>query len=112
MPIPTLLIASGSSDCDPGGFRARGAQAYGIDGSLLTWSGEAWEFFTAAQAAAVTFAPITSAQVLTTSGAQIGESRQVSDGTNAGARLIWAIPSGASAPAWCWWNWPQSAYTA
>jgi hypothetical protein len=68
------------------------------------------QMLTSAQAAAVAFAPITAAQVLTDFGAAIGESRQISDGVDVGARLIWAIPAGGSVAAWCWWLWPQSQY--
>lgn len=39
-----------------------------------------------------------------------GQVIRLSDGDDKGALLIWAIPSGASAYAWCWWLWPQSSY--
>ena len=39
-----------------------------------------------------------------------GQVVRLSDGPDAGALLVWAIPQGASAYAWCWWLWPQSAY--
>ena len=64
---------------------------------------------TAAQVQAVQFTPIASADIATTAGT-LGESRQVSDGADSGARLIWAIPDGATDHAWCWWLWPQSPY--
>ena len=55
--------------------------------------------------------PITAAALSTTRG-QIGGLYELSDGPNAGAKLTWAIPAGESSPTWCWWLWPQSAYTA
>ena len=39
-----------------------------------------------------------------------GQVVKLSDGPDAGALLVWAIPSGAAAYTWCWWLWPQSAY--
>lgn len=39
-----------------------------------------------------------------------GQIVRLSDGADAGALLVWAIPAGASAYTWCWWHWPQSAY--
>lgn len=39
-----------------------------------------------------------------------GQVVRLSDGPDAGALLVWAIPQGASAYSWCWWLWPQSAY--
>lgn len=39
-----------------------------------------------------------------------GKVVRLSDGPDAGALLVWAIPQGASAYSWCWWLWPQSAY--
>jgi hypothetical protein len=39
-----------------------------------------------------------------------GSTYRISDGPDAGAPLVWAIPSGASTPTWCWWAWPQAAY--
>lgn len=53
-----------------------------------------------------------SADVPTVQGAYIGDTRRIADGSDRGALLIWAVPEGSSAPAWCWWLWPQSAYTA
>ena len=52
---------------------------------------------------------ITSAALSSTTGTP-GQIVRLSDGNDAGALLVWAIPSGASAYAWCWWLWPQSAY--
>ena len=34
----------------------------------------------------------------------------VSDGDNRGAKIVWAVPEGASVATWCWWLWPQSAF--
>ena len=59
---------------------------------------------------AVQFAPIATAEIASTSGVTVGESRQISDGQDRGARLIWAVPDGATEPTWCWWLWPQSPY--
>jgi hypothetical protein len=55
------------------------------------------------------FAPVLSSQLAILQGA-IGESRQIADGPDAGARVVWSVPQGATAPTWCWWLWPQSAY--
>lgn len=54
---------------------------------------------------------IASADLATAAGA-IGALYELADGPNAGAKLTWAIPAGESTPTWCWWLWPQSAYTA
>lgn len=64
----------------------------------------------AAQVAAVAFASIAAADIQTTEGAALGESREIADGDDAGARLIWRVPQGQTEPAWCWWLWPQSQY--
>lgn len=64
----------------------------------------------AAQVAAVAFASIAAADIQTTEGAALGESREIADGDDAGARLIWRVPQGQTEPAWCWWVWPQSRY--
>ena len=55
------------------------------------------------------FSPIASTDISSTVGA-FGETRQISDGPDKGAKLVWAIPKGESTPAWCWWMWPQSKY--
>lgn len=39
-----------------------------------------------------------------------GQIVRLSDGADAGALLVWAIPAGSSSYTWCWWLWPQSAY--
>ena len=39
-----------------------------------------------------------------------GQIVRLSDGADAGALLVWAIPAGSSTYTWCWWLWPQSAY--
>lgn len=39
-----------------------------------------------------------------------GEVRKLSDGPDKGACLVWAIPSGASAYAWCWQIYPLASY--
>lgn len=52
---------------------------------------------------------LAAAAVSSTSGTP-GEVRRISDGDNAGALVVWAIPQGASTYTWCWWLWPQSAY--
>lgn len=54
---------------------------------------------------------IPEAAIATSVGA-IGALYELADGPNAGAKLTWAIPAGESTPTWCWWLWPQSAYTA
>ncbi|NMG48291.1 hypothetical protein GO613_09280 [Azoarcus communis] len=52
--------------------------------------------------------PLTVAEL---SGAgELGVLYTLADGPDAGAKLTWAVPSGASTPTWCWWLWPQSAY--
>ena len=59
----------------------------------------------------VSVAGISSADLATTAGIA-GAMYQLSDGPNKGAKLTWAIPEGATEPTWCWWLWPQAAYTA
>lgn len=54
---------------------------------------------------------ISSADLATTTGVT-GAMYQLSDGENKGAKLTWATPDGATEPTWCWWLWPQAAYTA
>lgn len=39
-----------------------------------------------------------------------GQVVKLSDGADKGVSLVWAIPSGASAYAWCWQIYPQAAY--
>ena len=56
------------------------------------------------------FMPIFSAHIASTQGQFVHECRQIIDGPDRGARLIWAVPDGATEPTWCWWLWPQSAY--
>lgn len=60
----------------------------------------------------VSGAAITDAQAQSGSvtGALIGEVRVLSDGANAGAQVRWYLPSGYSAPCWCWDIYPQSQY--
>ncbi|NMG48954.1 hypothetical protein GO613_12670 [Azoarcus communis] len=41
---------------------------------------------------------------------ELGAIYTLADGPDAGAKLTWAVPDGASTPTWCWWLWPQSAY--
>lgn len=52
---------------------------------------------------------IASAALASTTGTA-GVIYQISDGADAGAKLCWATPQGASTPSWCWWLWPQAAY--
>lgn len=59
----------------------------------------------------VSEAGISSADLATTAGIA-GAMYQLSDGPNKGAKLTWAIPEGATEPTWCWWLWPQAAYSA
>lgn len=54
---------------------------------------------------------ITAAELLTTTGTT-GQVVRLSDGDDKGAILMWSTPAGSSAPAWCWWLWPQSPYEA
>lgn len=61
--------------------------------------------------ALVSGAGISSADLATTAGIA-GAMYQLSDGPNKGAKLTWAIPDGATEPTWCWWLWPQAAYSA
>lgn len=77
---------------------------------VLDRDGKEQVVLTYAQQQAVQFAPIATAEIASTSGVAVGESRQISDGPDRGARLIWAVPDGATEPTWCWWLWPQSAY--
>lgn len=39
-----------------------------------------------------------------------GQVVRLSDGPDAGAILVWAIPQGSTSYTWCWWLWPQAAY--
>ena len=39
-----------------------------------------------------------------------GQVVKLSDGPDKGAALVWAIPAGASAYAWCWQIYPLAAY--
>lgn len=61
---------------------------------------------------AVSGVGITDAQAVSgsLSGAVIGEVRTISSGVNAGTRVRWYLPSGYSAPCWCWDIYPQSQY--
>lgn len=43
-------------------------------------------------------------------GAVAGESRTLIDGPNQGVEVRWYVPSGASAPTWCWHIYPLSKY--
>jgi len=52
---------------------------------------------------------VTSAALPTLIGAT-GQTVRLSDGPDKGAILMWSTPAGATAQAWCWWLWPQSAY--
>ena len=79
-------------------------------------TGSAWVAFDAPNQAAGQMQALVSvagnlaaAAVSSTSGTP-GEVRRISDGDNAGALVVWAIPQGASTYTWCWWLWPQAAY--
>lgn len=50
------------------------------------------------------------ATLASTPGQAAGERRTLSDGPDAGAELIWSIPEGASAYAWCWAIYPLASY--
>ena len=50
------------------------------------------------------------ADVATQQGATAGERRTLSDGPDAGAELIWAIPEGSASYAWCWAIYPLASY--
>lgn len=52
---------------------------------------------------------LTYAAVATTTGTP-GEVRKLSDGPDAGAVLVWAIPEGSTSYAWCWQIYPLAAY--
>ncbi len=52
---------------------------------------------------------ITEAALLTTTG-ETNLLYVVSDGDNRGAKIVWAVPDGASVATWCWWLWPQASY--
>lgn len=53
---------------------------------------------------------ISYADVATTPGSSPGERRTLSDGPDAGAALIWAIPEGSASYAWCWAIYPLASY--
>ncbi len=52
---------------------------------------------------------LASAAVSTTTGTP-GQIVKLSDGPDKGACLVWAIPEGATAYAWCWQIYPLAAY--
>ena len=39
-----------------------------------------------------------------------GQLVRLSDGDDAGALLVWAIPEGSASYAWCWHIWPRASY--
>ena len=39
-----------------------------------------------------------------------GQLVRLSDGDDAGALLVWAIPEGSASYAWCWQIWPRASY--
>ena len=49
------------------------------------------------------------AAVATTTGTP-GQVAKLSDGPDAGALLVWAIPEGRTTYAWCWQIYPLAAY--
>ena len=110
-------VTANSSRWWPGEMRRleSGARANALLSARQGWElvtdadGATVQPLTAAQVQAVQFTPIAAADIATTAGT-LGESRQISDGPDRGARLIWAVPDGATEPTWCWWLWPQSAY--
>lgn len=53
---------------------------------------------------------ISYATLASTPGTTPGERRTLSDGPDAGAGLVWAIPEGTSAYAWCWAIYPLASY--
>lgn len=87
------------------------AQAGGGAGVALTSASAAGQLLEVELfvASADAFAGLAAGDVASTTGV-LGECRQISDGPDRGARLIWAVPDGATEPTWCWWLWPQSAY--
>ncbi len=52
---------------------------------------------------------VTSAALLTLTGTA-NQTVRISDGDDAGALLIWAIPDGSTSYAWCWHVWPKASY--
>lgn len=50
------------------------------------------------------------ATLASTPGTTPGERRTLSDGPDAGAELIWAIPEGSTTYAWCWAIYPLASY--
>lgn len=53
--------------------------------------------------------PIAQADLSTTTGVA-DTLYEISDGDSRGAKIVWAVPDGASVATWCWWLWPQSAF--
>ncbi len=61
------------------------------------------------QAAALQFVPIASADIAGTTGIT-GQSYQVSDGDDEGAKLIWTSTAANPTASWRWWLWPDAEY--
>jgi len=53
---------------------------------------------------------ISYATLASTPGTTPGERRTLSDGPDAGAGLVWAIPEGSTSYAWCWAIYPLASY--
>lgn len=58
----------------------------------------------------VSGAGISYAALASTLGAAPGERRTLTDGPDAGAGIVWAIPEGSSTYAWCWAIYPLASY--
>lgn len=101
-----------TSDVTQGGFRFEAGNGYDLDKAAADrFIAQGVAVPTDQTRQAGIGVPIASADLATAAGA-FGALYELADGPNAGAKLTWAIPAGESTPTWCWWLWPQSAYTA
>ena len=57
------------------------------------------------------FASLAYGSLGSTSGSVIGETRTISGGTDDGTRIVWAVPASGGGATWCYWIWPQDAYS-
>ncbi len=63
-----------------------------------------------AAGAPVSGAGIAYATLASTPGAAPGDKRTLTDGPDAGAQVVWAIPEGSTSYAWCWAIYPLASY--
>lgn len=101
----TAYTAAGSYELSGSGLRA-------VPNQYLAWKLDVVSARDPVSAAAVVGAagiPIAQADLSTTTGVA-DTLYEISDGDSRGAKIVWAVPEGASVATWCWWLWPQSAF--